>query len=624
MVAVEWSVSESNAYDTITIGRPDEDGYIYYVYASQNPVSIQMPGETGSFELRYVSADRTIVHRRAIEVTDAPLSLDAPDQVVAGQLFPVYWQGPDAQYDNILLQRPGEGSYITYEYVAGNNPITLRAPEEVGPYELVYKLNDANPIITRKIEVLPLGSTVAPLPASLTAPDTTEAGEEFFVGWSGPGTKADYIYLRDVGADERSYISYGKVADGNPVTLIAPAEAGVYELAYMFGDEQSLTTQQITVVAADVVGADAVLAEKAAELTLPDAANLPIPVVLSIEAEGAADLFFVQWSATPTADNLLAAAFAPEAWAMPEALMGVVTLALLPGGYDVLGVAGDQVFAGRIDVALGGESRFIIPYDPTRSPAGEDSVLSTNGPVPIQISGEWGDMLTRWQATPASGQNSLILGTNDFQTTPWDTALDHGRWLIEGYDEGSDTALYAQVIDVTADSAPQIILPRTAPMSDTPVMLPTEVVAEAHCVGEVACYHTDTAMGVGYLLLPEWAASAGYGYSTASGVVASSASVEFYTGVPFEMMAALNPRQWDASLGPCRDTEAGNLCAVTGADPAATALLENSIKPAKIAPFLPGTAPPRLSERMTVDTPLAIPDGLNPVEFFAPAFLEKE
>jgi len=76
-----------------------------YVYATQNPITIQMLGAPGAYELRYVSMDKTIVHRRPITVTEAPLTLTAQDSVLAGSLFPVNWQGPDADYDNIRIGR---------------------------------------------------------------------------------------------------------------------------------------------------------------------------------------------------------------------------------------------------------------------------------------------------------------------------------------------------------------------------------------------------------------------------------------------------------------------------------------------------------------------------------------
>ncbi|MBU1305041.1 MAG: VWA domain-containing protein, partial [Alphaproteobacteria bacterium] len=206
-IEVGWSVSDAAPLDTIEIGAVGTSDHTAYVYAnSGNPATIQTPGTPGPYELRFVSADHTIVARRPITVVEAEVSLSAPDQALAGQLVPVGWVGPDAQYDNVRIRLPGDESYIAYDYVSGNNPVLLTMPEEPGSYELVYMLNDSEAIATRPIAVVPQGTAIAPLPASLSAPEQTEADSDVQVGWSGPGANGDYILLRLPGADD--YLSY--------------------------------------------------------------------------------------------------------------------------------------------------------------------------------------------------------------------------------------------------------------------------------------------------------------------------------------------------------------------------------------------------------------------------------
>lgn len=608
-VDVTWTVSDADPFDTITIGRPEEDGYIYYVYASGNPVSIQLPGETGHYELRYVSQDNFIVHRRPIEVTEAPLALIAPDQVIAGRLIPVQWQGPDAQYDTILLKLPDGEGYISYDYVSGQNPLLLRAPEEPGSYELVYMLNDASPIISRPISVVPVGSPVATVAASLSAPDLTEAGEEFMAGWSGPGAARDYIYLRLAG--DSGYISYAAVSDGNPVTLTAPPEPGQYELVYMMGDAEPLAIRSIVVATAVAP------AESAPSAAAPDL------IAITLEAEAAADLFAVQWSAVPMPDNTMADGRAPEAIALNEAITGPVTIMVSAGGYDVRGDAGDQVFAGRIDVQPGGETRFVIPYAAARSAAAEDTLPANPGaddPVAILIKGQY-SQATQWRATPVSGQSSLAVGT-DFRPGGWDTALEPARWLIEGFAEGGKGHLYAAVLEIGPDTPREVTLVRTAPKSATPIILPTGEEAQAHCVGEVGCYHTDAAGGISYVLLPEWGSAKAFFYETAGGTIAARPTVTFYAGTPLRIAAELNPRQWDVASGDCTDTLSGPLCAAPDADPAGVALLLASIHPAGPDAPAAAAAPPSDGTEMTVDTPIDLPQGLNPAEWFAPGLMK--
>lgn len=560
MVEVGWTVSESSPYDTITIGHSDDESYDFYVYASQgNPLKIQMPGAEGTYELRYVSQDHTIVARRPIKVTPAPLSLSAVDTANVGQLVPVTWQGPDADYDTIQVQLPGGQGYSGYDYVSGKNPVLLRMPEEPGRYDLTYMLNDSAAIITRPITVLPVGSEVARIPASLSAPTTVLANTDFPVGWSGPAAASDSVWLRRVG--DSSWVNYAYLTDGNPLELRSPSEAGSYELVYKLGDEQDLVTRTL------------IVADPAA----------PVPVVIAADDGG---LFNVMWSGVPAPDNFAA----PEAWAMQEGVAGPVETAFAPGDYDILGDAGDQVFSARITVTVDGDNHFVIPFDPARSPAGPDSTApeapgvvpagtAPVTPLPVTFRVSAMGQIVVWRATPLAGQDPGPV-TTAAQSGIWDTVLEPGPWLIEGFDANGTGPLFAAPVEMRVDGPHDVTVPAVAGPSATPVMLPTDEIALAHCTGEVPCAYVDAVAGVQGVLMPEWAAAAGLFYTTAGGVTAEAPTIEFYDGTrsPFRIMAVLNPRQWDGMQGPCVAIDLGGLCAMTEADPAAIALLVSSLR----------------------------------------------
>lgn len=610
LISVGWSVSEISPYDTITIGLPADPSAENYVYASQgNPLDIQAPGAVGSYELRYVSADHTVVARKPIEITPAPLKLTAVDAAQAGQLVPVFWQGPDAEYDNIQVREVGGESYSAYEYVSGKNPLVLKMPEEPGKYELVYMLNDREPLITRPITVVPLGQPVPEIASSLSAPASVAANTDFPVGWSGPAAASDSIWLRKVG--DSGWESYAYLADGNPLTLRSPSEPGPYEIVYKLGDAQDLAVRQLQVV--DPLAA--------------------VPVTIMADDGG---LFSVIWSGVPAPENTAGA----EAWAMQEGIHGPVEAAFVPGEYDILGEAGDQTFAGRIVVSLEGENQFTIPLDPARSSAGPDQPAATpsaGDPVEIKIQGEYPKLSTRWEAIPVSGQMSDRLG-QAYQPDGWQTALDPGRWLITGYAEGATAPLYAAAITVEAGrTPPSLTLPRTAAPSASPENLPSGDLAAAQCSGEVACYFSEAELGVKGVLMPNWAVGNGLFYETAAGVKATDPSLEFYGGSPLELLAALNPRQWDLQLGPCETVALGALCALHEADPAAIALLAASLEKAspRVSETAAGVAPkqlpaaaaspaaPSAPQALEADIPLPLPEGFNATEFFAPQLLEK-
>lgn len=116
----------------------------------------------------------------------------------------------------------------------------------------------------------------------------------------------------------------------------------------------------------------AALAVVFALLASPVMAQPTTNVIVMVEStfsvdDGGLDLS-VSWSAVPVEGQDLP----PEAWAMQERITGPVTELFAPGEYDVLGDAGDTVFAGRVRITPDGPNEFVIPYSPTLSPAGED------------------------------------------------------------------------------------------------------------------------------------------------------------------------------------------------------------------------------------------------------------
>ncbi|ODT82510.1 MAG: hypothetical protein ABS76_07790 [Pelagibacterium sp. SCN 64-44] len=272
-------------------------------------------------------------------------SLDAPETVPAGQKLTISWTGPAAPLDTIEIGLPGDGERWAYTYVAEGEPAALLMPGETGDYELRYKFRDQFVIATRLV-------TIIEAETSMTAPDQVLAGSEISIGWVGPDADYDNIQLAELGSD--SYLSYAYVRDNNPVVMTMPDVPGLYELRYKLADTEVVATRPI-----EILPADAVLPEN-------PAASSPVPVILA--ADMGEMVFSVVWSATPVPGQNLP----PEAWALSEGTADPVNADFLPGEYDVLGDAGDQVFVGRIKVVAGAENHFVIPYSAEFSPAGED------------------------------------------------------------------------------------------------------------------------------------------------------------------------------------------------------------------------------------------------------------
>ena len=198
-----------------------------------------MPGQPGTYELRYRFRDAETLLTRAITATDAELALTAPDAAPAGATIEVGWTGPDAPLDMIQVGPPGEAATADYAYTEGGNPLRLILPAQPGTYELRYRFQDAEVIFTRPIIV-----TAAEV--SLSAPDSAPAGSLLPVGWVGPNAALDNIRI---GKPGEGTVSYAYVSDGNPLQLRLPMAPGSYELHYNFRDREVIATRAIEVTA---------------------------------------------------------------------------------------------------------------------------------------------------------------------------------------------------------------------------------------------------------------------------------------------------------------------------------------------------------------------------------------
>lgn len=244
-VSVGW-VGPNEDSDNIQIATPGGN-YIDYAYTSKgNPVDLIMPVTPGTYEFRYALHDRDIIATKSITVTDAEISLSAPDSVEAGATVDVGWTGPNQPSDNIQIAKPG-GDYADYAYTSDGNPVTLQVPVEPGDYELRYSFRDRQVVATRPI-------TVTATEIGLTAPDSAPMGSTIQVGWAGPDAPSDNIQIGKPG--DPGYLFYAYTSSGNPVSLPLPAVPGSYELRYVYQDREVVATRPITVTQAPV-GLDA-------------------------------------------------------------------------------------------------------------------------------------------------------------------------------------------------------------------------------------------------------------------------------------------------------------------------------------------------------------------------------
>ena len=197
---------------------------------------------------KYVSADSADDLKKAFDktvkpsddtTTDEPedkgeATLKAPGEVTIGARFPVEWTGPDNEQDYISITKLGGGigeGEASYAWTDAGSPLQIVAPGEPGDYEIHYVMQGKT---ERKIlATLPI--KVVPGDFSVEAPETTIEGAVVPVKWSAASvTDGSYIDLVPSGhTDTSGELSYAYVADGANLELIAPIDAGNYEIRFV-------------------------------------------------------------------------------------------------------------------------------------------------------------------------------------------------------------------------------------------------------------------------------------------------------------------------------------------------------------------------------------------------------
>ncbi|MEZ5461443.1 VWA domain-containing protein [Dokdonella sp.] len=243
--------SKDNAYlDYEVVGRKEATD-------KAGIVSLRAPAESGPIELRYVSPIRkdSVLARVVLEVGDAEASIEAPDSVPAGAKVTITARGPVGK--NHWIGFAPKGSPITayLQYGRPTGPVSeieLMPPSEPGEYELRYVLNERERIIaTRPI-------TVVASTASVSGPSTAMAGDTVAVTASGPEGSMHWIGFAPAGSEAGSYRDYmrpqGAQTEG---TLMAPTEAGDYELRYVLNEREKVIASQPVKVTPAVAKLDA-------------------------------------------------------------------------------------------------------------------------------------------------------------------------------------------------------------------------------------------------------------------------------------------------------------------------------------------------------------------------------
>jgi Ca-activated chloride channel homolog len=172
-------------------------------------------------------------------------TLDGPAEVGAGEKFAIKWTGPSALGDYITIVAAGAQKWTNepwFTATKGASPGSLVAPIKEGAYALWYVSGADDTILARR------AIRVTPFSGALGGPAEVEAGSNFDVAWNGPNGPGDYVTVVAVGTAKWTNESYFYTSNANPGTLVAPLDAGSYELWYVTGaDDATMATRPITV-----------------------------------------------------------------------------------------------------------------------------------------------------------------------------------------------------------------------------------------------------------------------------------------------------------------------------------------------------------------------------------------
>lgn len=194
-------------------------------------VPITAPLAAGSYLVERLEGGR-VAERAALEVAAAPVMLEAPALVEAGEPLEVRWRGSAARGDRLEIAGP-DGTVLSTLALAeaeavgeGEGRARLPGPTGSGSYELRLRDGRTGIILART------RFDVDATRAFLRTRSFARAGERLDVGVFGP-TGATFAVVLE-GPDGRAVeeISLAGVERGGAVRLEAPGRRGDYRLHY--------------------------------------------------------------------------------------------------------------------------------------------------------------------------------------------------------------------------------------------------------------------------------------------------------------------------------------------------------------------------------------------------------
>lgn len=263
-VTAPASVTTGAAFDVSVTGKVNDGDYVaivpvgadegsfgnYETLRDKDERSLKAPADPGLYEVRYILREGSKTMASApVEVTDATVTLTAPETVRVGEDFTVSWTNAVNGNDYVAIVPVGsdEGEFGNYGTVSDKTERKLRAPAETGLYEVRYILREGSKTMARVM------TEVVAAEVTVSGPATAVTGESITVSWTGAVSTGDYVNIVPMGAEEGTFGSYRAVSDDTEAKLTVPSEPGMYELRYVLREgAKTLASQTIEVGAPEV------------------------------------------------------------------------------------------------------------------------------------------------------------------------------------------------------------------------------------------------------------------------------------------------------------------------------------------------------------------------------------
>lgn len=244
---VTWEGPDaSNDYISIAEEGADADTYANYTYTRNGtPLTVRPPDTPGAYEVRYVAAENDKVLARApLTVEDPSADLDAPSEIGAGAPVEISGDGPDNPNDYLSIAETGmdDDTYANSTYTRNGNPLTVRAPDTPGAYEVRYVMAQSDRVIARS------DLKVTSVSASFDVSDTLMVDTPVEIDWEGPDNANDYLSIAERGTPDDSRVNYTYTRNGNPVSIRTPQRPGQYELRYVMAQSDRVIARKPLVV----------------------------------------------------------------------------------------------------------------------------------------------------------------------------------------------------------------------------------------------------------------------------------------------------------------------------------------------------------------------------------------